>query len=96
MCMFMHVHLFAMNSFNVFLFFFFMVQLQQLHDMDEVCYNKALEQVKAGHQVRAFLSNILILNQYCIFFQKEYSFSSSFMSQFLSEILGDFHLKRLI
>lgn len=28
-------------------------QVQQLHDMDEVCYNKVLEQVKAGHQVRA-------------------------------------------
>lgn len=26
-------------------------QVQQLHDMDEVCYNKVLEQVKAGHQV---------------------------------------------
>ena len=31
------------------------VQIQQLHDMEEVCYNKVLEQVKAGHQVRALL-----------------------------------------
>lgn len=31
------------------------VQIQQIHDMEEVCYNKVLEQVKAGHQVRAFL-----------------------------------------
>lgn len=26
-------------------------QIQQIHDMEEVCYNKVLEQVKAGHQV---------------------------------------------
>lgn len=31
------------------------VQIQQIHDMEEVCYDKVLEQVKAGHQVRAFL-----------------------------------------
>lgn len=31
------------------------VQIQQLHDMEEVCYNKVLEQVKAGHQVGALL-----------------------------------------
>uniref|UniRef100_H3CHL6 Activating signal cointegrator 1 complex subunit 3 n=1 Tax=Tetraodon nigroviridis TaxID=99883 RepID=H3CHL6_TETNG len=30
-------------------------KVQQLHDMDEVCYNKVLEQVKAGHQVMVFV-----------------------------------------
>ncbi|XP_056902456.1 activating signal cointegrator 1 complex subunit 3 isoform X2 [Takifugu flavidus] len=30
-------------------------KIQQLHDMDEVCYNKVLEQVKAGHQVMVFV-----------------------------------------
>ncbi|XP_059194984.1 activating signal cointegrator 1 complex subunit 3 [Centropristis striata] len=28
---------------------------QQIHDMEEVCYNKVLEQVKAGHQVMVFV-----------------------------------------
>uniref|UniRef100_A0A8C6SMC7 Activating signal cointegrator 1 complex subunit 3 n=1 Tax=Neogobius melanostomus TaxID=47308 RepID=A0A8C6SMC7_9GOBI len=30
-------------------------KVQQLHDMEEVCYNKVLEQVKAGHQVMVFV-----------------------------------------
>nr|XP_046256523.1 activating signal cointegrator 1 complex subunit 3 [Scatophagus argus] len=30
-------------------------KIQQLHDTDEVCYNKVLEQVKAGHQVMVFV-----------------------------------------
>ncbi|XP_068602904.1 activating signal cointegrator 1 complex subunit 3 [Brachionichthys hirsutus] len=30
-------------------------KIQQLHDMEEVCYNKVLEQVKAGHQVMVFV-----------------------------------------
>ena len=30
------------------------VQIQQIHDMEEVCYNKVLEQIKAGHQVSPF------------------------------------------
>ncbi|KAM3614996.1 uncharacterized protein V6R79_021978 [Siganus canaliculatus] len=30
-------------------------KIQQLHDMDEVCYNKVLEQIKAGHQVMVFV-----------------------------------------
>lgn len=29
----------------------FSSQIQQLHDMEEVCYEKVLEQIKAGHQV---------------------------------------------
>ena len=29
-------------------------QAQQIHDMEEVCYNKVLEQVKAGHQVNIY------------------------------------------
>lgn len=35
----------------IFIGFFPPLQIQQLHDMEEVCYNKVLEQVKAGHQV---------------------------------------------
>ena len=35
--------------------FFCPAQIQQLHDTEEVCYNKVLEQVKAGHQVRYLL-----------------------------------------
>lgn len=38
---------------NLFIVIMFPVQIQQLHDMEEVCYNKVLEQVKAGHQVGA-------------------------------------------
>ncbi|XP_075962995.1 activating signal cointegrator 1 complex subunit 3 isoform X6 [Anarhichas minor] len=30
-------------------------KIQQLHDMEEVCYNKVLEQVKASHQVMVFV-----------------------------------------
>ncbi|XP_058504063.1 activating signal cointegrator 1 complex subunit 3 [Solea solea] len=30
-------------------------KIQQLHDTEEVCYNKVLEQVKAGHQVMVFV-----------------------------------------
>ncbi|XP_077950237.1 activating signal cointegrator 1 complex subunit 3 isoform X2 [Gasterosteus aculeatus] len=30
-------------------------KIQQLRDMEEVCYNKVLEQVKAGHQVMVFV-----------------------------------------
>ncbi|KAG7336122.1 hypothetical protein KOW79_000815 [Hemibagrus wyckioides] len=30
-------------------------KIQQLHDMEEVCYNKVLEQIKAGHQVMVFV-----------------------------------------
>ncbi|TNN71061.1 Activating signal cointegrator 1 complex subunit 3 [Liparis tanakae] len=30
-------------------------KIQQLHDMEEVCYNKVLEQVKNGHQVMVFV-----------------------------------------
>ncbi|XP_037640122.1 activating signal cointegrator 1 complex subunit 3 isoform X1 [Sebastes umbrosus] len=30
-------------------------KIQQLHDMEEVCYNKVLEQVKGGHQVMVFV-----------------------------------------
>uniref|UniRef100_A0A672FSE4 Activating signal cointegrator 1 complex subunit 3 n=1 Tax=Salarias fasciatus TaxID=181472 RepID=A0A672FSE4_SALFA len=30
-------------------------KIQQMHDMEEVCYNKVLEQVKAGHQVMVFV-----------------------------------------
>uniref|UniRef100_A0A3Q3K309 Activating signal cointegrator 1 complex subunit 3 n=1 Tax=Monopterus albus TaxID=43700 RepID=A0A3Q3K309_MONAL len=30
-------------------------KIQQLHDMEEVCYNKVLEQVKVGHQVMVFV-----------------------------------------
>ncbi|TSK34894.1 Activating signal cointegrator 1 complex subunit 3 [Bagarius yarrelli] len=30
-------------------------KIQQLHDMEEVCYNKVLEQIKAGHQVMIFV-----------------------------------------
>ncbi|KAF7655892.1 hypothetical protein LDENG_00048920 [Lucifuga dentata] len=30
-------------------------KIQQLHDMEEVCYNKVVEQVKAGHQVMVFV-----------------------------------------
>ncbi|CAL9705487.1 unnamed protein product [Knipowitschia caucasica] len=30
-------------------------KVQQLHDMEEVCYNKVLEQVRAGHQVMVFV-----------------------------------------
>lgn len=29
----------------------FSSQVQQLHDMEEVCYEKVLEQIRAGHQV---------------------------------------------
>jgi len=29
----------------------FSPQIQQLHDMEEVCYEKVLEQIRAGHQV---------------------------------------------
>ncbi|XP_054637611.1 activating signal cointegrator 1 complex subunit 3 isoform X1 [Dunckerocampus dactyliophorus] len=30
-------------------------KIQQMHDMEEVCYDKVLEQVKAGHQVMVFV-----------------------------------------
>ncbi|XP_028280593.1 activating signal cointegrator 1 complex subunit 3 [Parambassis ranga] len=30
-------------------------KVQQMHDTEEVCYNKVLEQVKAGHQVMVFV-----------------------------------------
>ncbi|KAK5892899.1 hypothetical protein CesoFtcFv8_013245 [Champsocephalus esox] len=30
-------------------------KIQQLHDMEEICYNKVLEQVKNGHQVMVFV-----------------------------------------
>ncbi|XP_076004539.1 activating signal cointegrator 1 complex subunit 3 [Genypterus blacodes] len=30
-------------------------KIQQLHDMEEVCYTKVLEQIKAGHQVMVFV-----------------------------------------
>ncbi|XP_038129491.1 activating signal cointegrator 1 complex subunit 3 [Cyprinodon tularosa] len=30
-------------------------KIQQLHDMEEVCYNKVLQQIKAGHQVMVFV-----------------------------------------
>lgn len=30
-------------------------KIQQLHDTEEVCYNKVLDQVKAGHQVMVFV-----------------------------------------
>ncbi|XP_076827951.1 activating signal cointegrator 1 complex subunit 3 isoform X3 [Brachyhypopomus gauderio] len=30
-------------------------KIQQLHDMDEVCYDKVLKQIKAGHQVMVFV-----------------------------------------
>ncbi|XP_067305469.1 activating signal cointegrator 1 complex subunit 3 [Pseudorasbora parva] len=30
-------------------------KIQQLHDMEEVCYDKVLEQIKAGHQVMVFV-----------------------------------------
>ncbi|XP_061770948.1 activating signal cointegrator 1 complex subunit 3 [Nerophis ophidion] len=30
-------------------------KIQQMHDMEEVCYNKVFEQVKAGHQVMVFV-----------------------------------------
>ncbi|XP_026040959.1 activating signal cointegrator 1 complex subunit 3 isoform X1 [Maylandia zebra] len=30
-------------------------KIQQIHDMEEVCYDKVLEQVKAGHQVMVFV-----------------------------------------
>ncbi|KAJ0066258.1 hypothetical protein NL108_004118 [Boleophthalmus pectinirostris] len=30
-------------------------KVQQLHDMEEVCYNKVLDQVRAGHQVMVFV-----------------------------------------
>ncbi|KAJ8290873.1 hypothetical protein GJAV_G00018670 [Gymnothorax javanicus] len=30
-------------------------KVQQLHDMDEVCYDKVLEQIQAGHQVMVFV-----------------------------------------
>lgn len=30
-------------------------KIQQLHDMEEICYNKVLEHVKAGHQVMVFV-----------------------------------------
>nr|XP_057909252.1 activating signal cointegrator 1 complex subunit 3 isoform X2 [Doryrhamphus excisus] len=30
-------------------------KIQQMHDMEEVCYNKVIEQVKAGHQVMVFV-----------------------------------------
>ncbi|XP_057196381.1 activating signal cointegrator 1 complex subunit 3 isoform X2 [Triplophysa rosa] len=30
-------------------------KIQQLHDMEEVCYNKVLDQIKAGHQVMVFV-----------------------------------------
>ncbi|KAL4657484.1 activating signal cointegrator 1 complex subunit 3 [Arapaima gigas] len=30
-------------------------KIQQLHDMDEVCYDKVLEQIRAGHQVMVFV-----------------------------------------
>ncbi|KAM9426396.1 activating signal cointegrator 1 complex subunit 3 [Pholidichthys leucotaenia] len=30
-------------------------KIQQIHDMEEVCYNKVLEQIKAGHQVMVFV-----------------------------------------
>ncbi|KAK1895019.1 Activating signal cointegrator 1 complex subunit 3 [Dissostichus eleginoides] len=30
-------------------------KIQQLHDMEEICYNKVLEQVKDGHQVMVFV-----------------------------------------
>lgn len=30
-------------------------KIQQLHDMEEVCYEKVLEQIRAGHQVMVFV-----------------------------------------
>ncbi|XP_061919735.1 activating signal cointegrator 1 complex subunit 3 [Entelurus aequoreus] len=30
-------------------------KIQQMHDTEEVCYNKVIEQVKAGHQVMVFV-----------------------------------------
>ncbi|RVE62284.1 hypothetical protein OJAV_G00155540 [Oryzias javanicus] len=30
-------------------------KIQQIHDIEEVCYNKVLDQVKAGHQVMVFV-----------------------------------------
>ncbi|KAJ8288293.1 hypothetical protein COCON_G00009520 [Conger conger] len=30
-------------------------KVQQLHDMEEVCYDKVLEQIRAGHQVMVFV-----------------------------------------
>uniref|UniRef100_W5K1G2 Activating signal cointegrator 1 complex subunit 3 n=1 Tax=Astyanax mexicanus TaxID=7994 RepID=W5K1G2_ASTMX len=30
-------------------------KIQQLHDMEEVCYDKVLEQIRAGHQVMVFV-----------------------------------------
>ncbi|KAM9488100.1 activating signal cointegrator 1 complex subunit 3 [Clarias gariepinus] len=30
-------------------------KIQQLHDMEEVCYDKVLKQIKAGHQVMVFV-----------------------------------------
>ncbi|MEQ2177417.1 activating signal cointegrator 1 complex subunit, partial [Xenoophorus captivus] len=29
-------------------------KIQQIHDMEEVCYDKVLQQIKAGHQVGPF------------------------------------------
>lgn len=41
------------------------VQIQQLHDMEEVCYDKVLKQIKAGHQVLCvfFVLPSVIINQ---------------------------------
>ncbi|XP_032413978.1 activating signal cointegrator 1 complex subunit 3 isoform X1 [Xiphophorus hellerii] len=30
-------------------------KIQQIHDMEEVCYNKVLQQIKGGHQVMVFV-----------------------------------------
>ncbi|XP_014833650.1 PREDICTED: activating signal cointegrator 1 complex subunit 3-like [Poecilia mexicana] len=30
-------------------------KIQQIHDMEEVCYSKVLQQIKAGHQVMVFV-----------------------------------------
>lgn len=40
-----------LNHISVFLIVMFSSQIQQLHDMEEVCYEKVLEQIRAGHQV---------------------------------------------
>lgn len=45
-------HLWVILWFQFLLYFFILsVQIQQLHDMEEVCYDKVLEQIRAGHQV---------------------------------------------
>ena len=37
------------------LFFSFHIQMRQRQDMDEVCYEKVVEFVRAGHQVMVFV-----------------------------------------